>query len=145
MLTGTRLRCPVAMSFPASGLEATYRNNLKDVAALLGQKHGEDNYMVFNVSGKSYDISRLNNMVLDFGWPDHLAPPLERLCSIVKSMGAWLKQDPKHCAVVHCKGGKGRTGVVICAYMSYIRWFARYGRGRCCSPHFSHRPTHPVV
>jgi hypothetical protein len=34
---------------------------------------------VFNLSERSYDISRFNNQVLDFGWPDHLAPSLERL------------------------------------------------------------------
>ena len=35
----------VAMSFPASGVESAYRNNLKDVAKMLKTKH-EDNYMV---------------------------------------------------------------------------------------------------
>ena len=42
--------------------------------------------------------------VLDFGWPDHLAPPLERLCSICKSIDSWLNSDPVHVAVIHCKG-----------------------------------------
>lgn len=47
----------IAMSFPASGLEAAYRNNLNDVAAMLKAKHG-DHFMVFNVSQKFYDISK---------------------------------------------------------------------------------------
>lgn len=34
-----------AMSFPASGVESAYRNNLKDVAKMLKTKH-EENYMV---------------------------------------------------------------------------------------------------
>eukprot|EP00118_Oscarella_pearsei_P017975 m.181384 g.181384 ORF g.181384 m.181384 type:complete len:1048 (+) comp39270_c0_seq3:476-3619(+) len=108
----------IAMSFPASGLESTYRNNLEDVAKMLKQKH-QDNYMVFNLSERSYDVSKLNNQVLDFGWPDHLAPPLDRLCSICKSIDSWLASDAQHVVVVHCKGGKGRTGVVISAYMHY--------------------------
>jgi hypothetical protein len=33
------------MSFPATGLETTYRNNLGDVAKLLQTKH-QDKYMV---------------------------------------------------------------------------------------------------
>ena len=37
------------------------------------------NMQIFNLSERSYDISRFNNQVLDFGWPDHLAPSLERL------------------------------------------------------------------
>lgn len=35
----------IAMSFPASGMESTYRNNLKDVAKMLKTKH-QENYMV---------------------------------------------------------------------------------------------------
>ena len=49
-----------AMSFPATGLESTYRNNLEDVAKMLKQKH-EDKYMVFNLSERSYDVSKLNH------------------------------------------------------------------------------------
>ncbi|XP_046860146.1 tensin-1-like isoform X2 [Xenia sp. Carnegie-2017] len=110
----------IAMSFPATGLETTYRNNLKDVAKLLKKNH-QENYLVFNLSGRSYDISKLNHQVLDFGWPDHLAPPLERLVSICKSIDSWLKSDPQHVVVVHCKGGKGRTGVVVASYMHYSK------------------------
>lgn len=35
-------------------------------------------------------------------------------------MDNWLKGDPKHVAVVHCLGGKGRTGTVIACYLRYI-------------------------
>ena len=108
----------IAMSFPASGVESVYRNCLRDVAKMLMNKHGE-NYLVFNLSERRYDISKLNNQVLDFGWPDHLAPSLDRLCSICKSISSWLDSDSKHVAVVHCVGGKGRTGVVIAAYLHY--------------------------
>jgi tensin len=110
----------IAMSFPASGLEATYRNSLQDVSAVLRQRHGE-NFMVFNVSERSYDISLMDHRVLEFGWPDHQAPPLERLCAIVRSMASWLAADPSHVCVVHCKGGKGRTGVVVAAYLTFAQ------------------------
>ena len=40
-------------------------------------------FQIFNVSERSYDISKFNNQVLDFGWPDHLAPSLERLSRYV--------------------------------------------------------------
>ena len=52
----------IAMSFPSAGVEATYRNNLNDVARMLKLKHKE-NYMVFNVSERSYDVSKLNHQV----------------------------------------------------------------------------------
>ena len=35
----------VAMSFPGSGLETTYRNNLREVAKMLQTNH-QDKYMV---------------------------------------------------------------------------------------------------
>jgi hypothetical protein len=52
----------VAMSFPATGLESTYRNNLEDVARMLQLKH-QDKFMVFNLSDRSYDVTKLNFQV----------------------------------------------------------------------------------
>eukprot|EP00047_Mylnosiga_fluctuans_P005675 m.241967 g.241967 ORF g.241967 m.241967 type:complete len:731 (+) comp13941_c0_seq1:10-2202(+) len=114
----------IAMSYPASGLEATYRNKVDDVAQLLKAKHGE-HFMVFNVSERSYDTAKFSNQVLDFGWADHLAPTLERLSSVCKSMGSWLDLDVRNVVVVHCKGGKGRTGVIIASYFLYAGLFTR--------------------
>ena len=42
----------LAMSFPATGMESAYRNNLKDVAKMLKTKH-EENYMVCMYIGTS--------------------------------------------------------------------------------------------
>lgn len=90
------------MSFPATGLESTYRNHMNDVAKLLTEKH-PGRFLVFNLSERVYDISKLDNQVLDFGWPDHHAPPLDILFAICKSMHSWLKSDVGHVVVVHCK------------------------------------------
>jgi hypothetical protein len=53
---------PPAMSLPATGLQATYRNKLTDVANFLTARHGTC-YMIINVSDKSYDISEFKNQV----------------------------------------------------------------------------------
>ena len=50
------------MSFPASGVESAYRNKLNDVAELLESKH-KDNYLIINVSDRSYDTSLFKNQV----------------------------------------------------------------------------------
>lgn len=108
----------IAISFPDFAKNANYRNNLKDVTRMLRAKHG-NKYMVFNLSERRYDLAKLNPQSLEFGWPPNLAPPLERLCSICKSLEHWLNSDPTHVAVLHSKGDKGRIGVVVAAYMYY--------------------------
>ena len=45
------------MSFPATGMAAAYRNNLKDVARMLQTKH-EDNYMVGSCCVAGQSISK---------------------------------------------------------------------------------------
>uniref|UniRef100_A0A674IQ19 Tensin 3 n=1 Tax=Terrapene triunguis TaxID=2587831 RepID=A0A674IQ19_9SAUR len=110
----------IAVSFPASCSEETYVHNLQDVTRMLKSKHG-DNYLVLNLSEKRYDLTKLNPKVLimDVGWPDLHAPPLDKMCTICKAMESWLNSDPQHVVVIHCRGGKGRIGVVISSYMHF--------------------------
>ncbi|NXJ44071.1 TENS3 protein, partial [Ciconia maguari] len=57
--------------------------------------------------------------IMDVGWPDLHAPPLDKVCTICKAMESWLNNDPQHVVVIHCRGGKGRIGVVISSYMHF--------------------------
>lgn len=41
--------------------------------------------------------------VLDFGWPDHHAPALDKICSICKAMDTWLSADSHNVVVIHNK------------------------------------------
>jgi hypothetical protein len=52
----------IAMSFPASGLEATYRNSVEDVGAFLTERHGEG-ALIVNVAEKSYPAEGMCNQV----------------------------------------------------------------------------------
>lgn len=45
----------------------------------------------------------LAGQVLDFGWPDHHAPALEKICSICKAMDTWLSADGRNVVVIHNK------------------------------------------
>ncbi|XP_069768430.1 tensin-3-like isoform X3 [Narcine bancroftii] len=108
----------IAVSFPAGCSEETYFHNLQDVTRMLKSKHG-DNYLVFNLSERRYDLSKLNSKLMDVGWPDLHAPALDKMCTICKAMETWLNNDPLHVVVIHCRGGKGRIGVVISSYMHF--------------------------
>jgi len=45
------------MSFPADGMEATYKNNIDEVCAFLDARH-KDHYAVFNLSTRQYNIAK---------------------------------------------------------------------------------------
>ncbi|XP_057361324.1 tensin-3 isoform X2 [Manis pentadactyla] len=108
----------IAVSFPASCSEESYLHNLQEVTRMLRSKHG-DNYLVLNLSEKRYDLTNLNPKILDVGWPELHAPPLDKVCTICKAQESWLNSDPQHVVVIHCRGGKGRIGVVISSYMHF--------------------------
>uniref|UniRef100_A0A915NP14 Uncharacterized protein n=1 Tax=Meloidogyne floridensis TaxID=298350 RepID=A0A915NP14_9BILA len=89
-----------------SGSDAIYRNNIKAISERL-KKTFLDKYKIFNLSQKRSDLGRANQQgnVLEFGWPEPLAPPLDRLCSICKQLENHLNCSKENVAVIHCKGG----------------------------------------
>ncbi|KAM4740177.1 LOW QUALITY PROTEIN: tensin-2-like [Anableps anableps] len=100
--------------------EQRYCRNLQEVASMLKSKH-QDKFLLLNLSEKRHDITRLNPKVQDYAWPDLHAPPLDRICAICKAMEMWLTSDPHNVVVLHCKGNKGKTGVIAAAYMHYSK------------------------
>ncbi|XP_053907530.1 tensin-2 isoform X3 [Cuculus canorus] len=108
----------ICLRFPPALDEPRYRRHLREVAAMMASRH-RDHYMIFNLSEKRRDIVRLNPKVQEFAWPDLHAPPLDKLCSICKALEGWLRGHPQNVAVLHCKGSKGKTGVIVAAYMHY--------------------------
>ncbi|XP_060049898.1 tensin-1 isoform X2 [Erinaceus europaeus] len=108
----------IAVSFSSSANEDTFRSNLRQVAQMLSSKHG-GSYLLFNLSERRPDITKLHAKVLEFGWPDLHTPALEKICSVCKAMDTWLNADPHNVVVLHNKGNRGRIGVVIAAYMHY--------------------------
>ncbi|NXG66950.1 TENS3 protein, partial [Hemiprocne comata] len=57
--------------------------------------------------------------IMDVGWPDLHAPPLDKVCTICKAMESWLNSGPQRVVVIHCRVRKGRIGVVISSYMHF--------------------------
>ncbi|XDV26405.1 hypothetical protein PO909_030135 [Leuciscus waleckii] len=108
----------IAVSFPQDCFEETYLRNLRDVTRMLRSKHA-DNYLVINLSERKQELTKMNPKTLDTGWPDLHAPPLDKICTVCKAMENWLSADPLHVVVIHCRGGKGRIGVVISSFVHF--------------------------
>ena len=116
----------IAMAYPASGFEKTYRNSIDDVSRYFKERH-HGKYLVINISMRKYDYDKFDGNVRDYFWPDHQAPPLTTLFTICKDIHLFLRgiryqinlDQPEGVVSVHCNHGKGRTGTALIAFMLY--------------------------
>ncbi|KPI82896.1 putative tyrosine phosphatase [Leptomonas seymouri] len=109
----------VCMGYPASGVQALYRNKYEDVLRYLDYKY-EAGYMVYNLCSErayQYSAMKFHGRVRSFPFADHAAPPLQLMPAFVKDVREYLAAHPKGTVAIHCKAGKGRTGVMACCLL----------------------------
>ena len=110
----------IAMGLPASGSEAMYCNPIDEVVRFLETHHAE-RYKVLNLCNeRSYDISKFGASCASFPFDDHGAPPMPLVCAFCASAKSWLLGSLENVVVVHCKAGKGRTGVTACCLLLHL-------------------------
>lgn len=92
---------------------------MSDVQRFLDGRH-PDAYRVYNLcSERDYDPAKFHHNVCRFPFDDHNCPNFEDLIPLCEDIHNWLSIQSDHVVAIHCKAGKGRTGLVICAYLLY--------------------------
>lgn len=112
----------IVMSLPSSTfIQSLYRNELHKVKLFLDKT---PNYRVFDLraEGAGYEDSAFDGKVSHFPFVDHHPPPFALLPSITNAIDGHLSR-PGALAVIHCKAGKGRSGLSVCSYLiAYRGW-----------------------
>ncbi|KAJ1414494.1 Tensin-type phosphatase domain [Sesbania bispinosa] len=121
----------IAMGFPggdfSSGIfgyiEGFYRNHMEEVIKFF-ETHHKGKYKVYNLcSERLYDGSLFQGKVASFPFSDHNCPPIQLIASFCQSAHSWLKEDIQNVVVVHCKAGMGRTGLMVCCLLLFLKFF----------------------
>eukprot|EP01119_Soliformovum_irregulare_P019278 TRINITY_DN6064_c0_g1_i6.p1 TRINITY_DN6064_c0_g1~~TRINITY_DN6064_c0_g1_i6.p1 ORF type:complete len:465 (-),score=131.04 TRINITY_DN6064_c0_g1_i6:798-2192(-) len=128
----------IAMGCPSESLESIYRNPIGEVKKFFETYH-PGHYKIFNLcSERMYNIEKFDGRVALFPFDDHNCPSISLIEQFVLSVEEWLNADKDNVVGVHCKAGKGRTGVMLCCWMLYTRLWTKakdcldfYGFVRC--------------
>ena len=112
----------IAMGFPSTGIEKMYRNSLNDVIKFFQIRHN-DQVKIYNLcleKDRIYNKNLFpNSKVGLFPATDHNPCPIKLILEFCIDICLYLTKNPNGVAAVHCKAGKGRTGVMICSYLVF--------------------------
>ncbi|CAK88457.1 unnamed protein product (macronuclear) [Paramecium tetraurelia] len=113
----------IAMGYPANDYEAIYRNSMEDVQKFFNQRH-KDHYRIINLcSERKYNHAYFDGNVSEYPFEDHQAPQFSMIFELCNEIHNFICQDKQNVVAIHCKAGKGRTGVMICCYMLFSGMF----------------------
>ena len=136
----------IAMGFPSAGIEGSYRNPIEDVRRFFATRHPDACLVINLCEERVYEPAALLGecgaddaaaaaRAAHYPFDDHNPPCLELIGALCDEARRWLLADPSHVIAVHCKAGKGRTGLVLTCLLVYlgvcvdaddaIAWFAK--------------------
>ena len=111
----------IGMGFPSTGCEKIYRNTLIDLKSFLDKYHQE--YKIYNLCIENKRIYPREyfspKKVGLFPFNDHSPCPIKLILDFCVDICLYLTANPRGVAAIHCKAGKGRTGVMIVCYLVF--------------------------
>ena len=115
------------MGFPAfRGFESFYRNSGSSVRRLFDCKHA-NHVKVYNLCVEDEHKPCAGYLELFSGYSaihfpmrDHNSTSQKMLLQFCLDAVLFLGQDEKNVIAVHCKAGKGRTGLAIACYLMFV-------------------------
>ena len=111
----------IGMGFPAYGCERIYRNTLEDTRNFLDRYHRD--YKIYNLcieKDRIYPKTYFENTLVGlFPFNDHSPCPCKLILDFCVDLCLYLTSHPRGVAAIHCKAGKGRTGVMIVCYLIF--------------------------
>ncbi|KAI3379487.1 hypothetical protein SNEBB_005442 [Seison nebaliae] len=114
----------IAMSIPAKGTMSFYRNSISEVAKFLDTRH-YSSYRVYNLCRElSYDTEYFHGQTRRYLIDDHNVPTMREAVRFANSVRTFFEEDEKNVVAIHCKGGKGRTGTLVCITLLEMKYFS---------------------
>jgi phosphatidylinositol-3,4,5-trisphosphate 3-phosphatase/dual-specificity protein phosphatase PTEN len=105
----------IAMGFPSTGRESYWRNPMVEVERFFAKRH-PGHFRIYNLCReRDYDApTRFNGSHRRFPFDDHNAPnDIHLIPNFIRDATGFLKEDDDNVVAIHCKAGKGRTGLMV--------------------------------
>lgn len=131
----------IAMGYPAHGTEYYIRNPIDEVERFFDERHG-GHFRIYNLCAeRAYDsVQRFHGCFRRIPFEDHNAPSLPLIMRFVRDAAAFLDADAANVVGVHCKAGKGRTGIMVSCLLFYM-YSARFASANAAMDYFDTQRT----
>jgi len=114
----------IVMSVPASGRLALFRNPIWEVERFLNTFH-KDSWRIYNCCPELPYRDIQGGAIIKYNIQDHSPPTMANFVDFLNDAGDFMRkgesQGKSNVLAVHCKGGKGRSGSLCCAWLLYSK------------------------